>query len=188
MKIFYKAYDGSIYKAQRGDVILLDDPLEFCSGYLVGFTNVSNFKAIVPDNLRNDFMSGQFRLEMIADNVYAIILKSTHYLKGNVPLKYLMNAAHDFFVWNKDDLEGMMELYGSKLPGSPERPIHSIWTFLASARNIWGEKMPQPSHFIEVIFDESQKNRNGYNVDYANFYKAWHRCLDDGIFYIDSII
>lgn len=187
MKILYKADNGNVRRAQRGDVILLDDPLEFCKGFIIGFTNVSDFKDVTIDSFRNDFMSGQFELEKIAEGVYAIIVKS----KGcpdKILLTHILRAAHDFFVWTKDDLECMMEIYASKIPGSPERPIHSVWTFLASAKNIWGNKMPRPFHFIEVIFDESQKVKNGYNANYANFYKAWHRCLDAEIFYIPNTV
>lgn len=183
MKIFYKTDNGDVRRARRGDVILIDDPLEFCRGYIVGFTNVSNFKDIASDSFRNEFMSGQFDLNKIAEDVYAVILKS----KGcpdKILLTHILRAAHDYFVWNKDELEDVMQIYGSKLPGSSERPIHSVWTFLASAKTIWGKRMPRPFHFIEVIFNESQKAKDGYNVNYANFYKAWHRCLDAGIFLI----
>lgn len=187
MKIYYKAQDRIVYQAQRGDVVLLGDALEFCKGYLIGFTNVSHFEDITPDNLRNDFMHGDFRLEMIADDVYAIILNTKRFLKNNVPLKYLMSPAHDFYVWNSDELKDMLGEYGSRLPGSPERPIHSVWVFLASARNIWGDKMPQPSSFIETIFNKSQKSKDGYNCDYANFYKAWERATTAGIFYVNCV-
>lgn len=185
MNIFYKSSDDYVHRMKRGDVILLNDPYEFCGGYIVGFTNVSKFKDITSCNLRYDFMSGKFRLERIEDEVYIIILNSSANNSNKIPLCYFIRDIRDVFFWNKDELNAMMELYKSHLPGKPERLIH-VWMTLNLLRKHWKQSDYKVDDFIKVIFNESQRNKDGYYLNDKNFAKAWDRCLDAGIFYVND--